>query len=79
MHAGHDAQALQSYDRYLRLRRAADAAEIRQSIRELKARAKSAQKRSKVTTSGYADLTRTLSDGRNTLWLASSVRAREVR
>ena len=38
---GHDAQALQSYDRYLRLAPgAADAAEIRQSIRELKARAK---------------------------------------
>src|SRR5439155_17810680 len=38
---GQDAQALQSYDRYLRLAPgAADAAEIRQSIRELKARAK---------------------------------------
>jgi len=38
---GHDAQALQSYDRYLRLAPGApDAAEIRQSIRELKARAK---------------------------------------
>jgi len=38
---GHDAQALQSYDRYLRLAPgAADAAEIRQSMRELKARAK---------------------------------------
>ncbi|HWT86701.1 MAG TPA: tetratricopeptide repeat protein [Myxococcales bacterium] len=38
---GHDAQALQSYDRYLRLAPgAADAAEIRQSIRELRARAK---------------------------------------
>ena len=36
-----DAQALQSYDRYLRLAPgAADAAEIRQSIRELRARAK---------------------------------------
>ena len=38
---GQDAQALQSYDRYLRLAPgAADAAEIRQSIRDLKARAK---------------------------------------
>ena len=41
---GDDAQALQAYDRYLRLApRAPDAAEIRQSIRELKARAKSGE------------------------------------
>jgi len=39
---GEDAQALQSYDKYLRLAPSApDAAEIRKSIRELKARAKS--------------------------------------
>jgi tetratricopeptide (TPR) repeat protein len=39
---GEDAQALQSYDKYLRLAPGApDAAEIRKSIRELKARAKS--------------------------------------
>jgi len=38
---GQDAQALQSYEKYLRLApRAPDADEIRQSIRELKARAK---------------------------------------
>jgi tetratricopeptide (TPR) repeat protein len=38
---GNDAQALQSYDKYLRLApNAPDAAEIRQSIRELRARAK---------------------------------------
>jgi tetratricopeptide (TPR) repeat protein len=38
---GNDAQALKSYDRYLRLApKAPDAEEIRQSIRELKARAK---------------------------------------
>jgi Flp pilus assembly protein TadD len=42
---GNDAQALQSYDKYLRLVPAApDAAEIRQSIRELRARAKAAAK-----------------------------------
>jgi tetratricopeptide (TPR) repeat protein len=41
---GDDGQALQAYDRYLRLApRASDAAEIRQSIRELKARAKSGE------------------------------------
>ncbi|MGZ6125225.1 MAG: tetratricopeptide repeat protein, partial [Myxococcales bacterium] len=38
---GNDAQALQSYEKYLRLApKAPDADEIRQSIRELKARAK---------------------------------------
>jgi regulator of sirC expression with transglutaminase-like and TPR domain len=38
---GNDAQALQAYDKYLRLEPSApDAAEIRQSIRELKARAR---------------------------------------
>jgi tetratricopeptide (TPR) repeat protein len=40
---GNDAQALQAYDKYLRLApKAPDAAEIRQSIRELKERANSA-------------------------------------
>ena len=38
---GNDAQALQSYEKYLRLApKASDANEIRQSIAELKARAK---------------------------------------
>jgi len=42
---GDDAQALQSYDKYLRLAPAApDAAEIRQSIRELRTRAKTGAK-----------------------------------
>ena len=41
---GHDAEALQAYDKYLRLSpKASDAPEIRKSIRELRTRAKGAE------------------------------------
>ena len=43
---GHDAEALQAYDKYLRLTpKAPDAPEIRQSIAELRARANAAAKK----------------------------------
>ena len=41
---GHDGEALQAYDKYLRLSpKASDAPEIRKSIRELRTRAKGAE------------------------------------